>query len=258
MIKSNFHTHTTYCDGKNTAEEMVLQAISLGFDELGFSGHGYMTFDPSWCMTPEGTELYIKEVNALKEKYRDRIRIFTGTELDYYGEITVYPYDFTLGSVHYIKMGEEYLPVDSSAAAQKDAADRYFGGSLIAYAEKYFELVGDVAEKLHPSMVGHFDLVSKFNEGNCLYDSYDKRYVKAWKEAADRLCKVGIPFEINTGAMARGLRTMPYPAPEMIAFISQRGGRFVINSDCHYKEKLDWAFEETEKMFPSIEIINRK
>ena len=38
----NLHTHTTYCDGKNTAEEMVQKAIELGFRSLGFSGHAPM------------------------------------------------------------------------------------------------------------------------------------------------------------------------------------------------------------------------
>ena len=27
----NFHTHTTYCDGKETAEQMVQAAIAKGF-----------------------------------------------------------------------------------------------------------------------------------------------------------------------------------------------------------------------------------
>ena len=39
MLRANYHTHTVMCDGSNTAEEMVQQAISLGFEHLGFSGH---------------------------------------------------------------------------------------------------------------------------------------------------------------------------------------------------------------------------
>ena len=29
MIPANYHTHTLFCDGKNTPEEMVLEAIRL-------------------------------------------------------------------------------------------------------------------------------------------------------------------------------------------------------------------------------------
>ena len=50
-IKANLHTHTTWCDGKNTAEEMVRSAIESGFDVLGFSGHSYTSFDESYCMS---------------------------------------------------------------------------------------------------------------------------------------------------------------------------------------------------------------
>ena len=51
MKKINLHSHTTYCDGNNTAEEMVLAAIQSGFDVFGFSGHSYLDFDDSWCMS---------------------------------------------------------------------------------------------------------------------------------------------------------------------------------------------------------------
>ena len=76
MFNNNFHTHTKYCDGKNTPEEMVLSAIELGFDSLGFSGHAYTEFDLSYCMTPGETEKYISDIYALKKKYAGRIDIY--------------------------------------------------------------------------------------------------------------------------------------------------------------------------------------
>ena len=39
MIKSNLHTHTTFCDGKNTPEDVVKEAMERGFDIIGFSAH---------------------------------------------------------------------------------------------------------------------------------------------------------------------------------------------------------------------------
>ena len=36
MIKSNYHTHTNFCDGKSTAEEMVKSAIEKNLIFLGF------------------------------------------------------------------------------------------------------------------------------------------------------------------------------------------------------------------------------
>ena len=74
MIRSDFHMHTRFCDGKNTAEEMILSAIDKGLTIVGLSGHGYTAFDGHYCMTQENTMKYRDEVNALKEKYRGKIR----------------------------------------------------------------------------------------------------------------------------------------------------------------------------------------
>lgn len=57
-IPSNYHTHSTFCDGKDTPEEMVLEAIRLGCPEIGFSGHSYTDFDETYCMSIEGTKQY--------------------------------------------------------------------------------------------------------------------------------------------------------------------------------------------------------
>ena len=67
----NLHTHTCFCDGKDMPEDLVLKAIELGFDMIGFSGHSYTDFDISWHMTREKTELYKKEIAYLKDKYRN-------------------------------------------------------------------------------------------------------------------------------------------------------------------------------------------
>ena len=80
-MKQNLHTHPVYCDGNDTPEEMVQTAIAKKFDILGFSGHGHVDYD-DYAMSLEDTEKYIREVNALKEKYRDQIQIHLGTEVD--------------------------------------------------------------------------------------------------------------------------------------------------------------------------------
>lgn len=256
IFKSNFHTHTCYCDGKNTVDEMAQAAVELGFTSLGFSGHAYTDFDLSYCMKAKETADYITDVEAAKKKYAGTLNIYCGTELDYYSPLTDYKYDFTIGSVHYLKFGDEYPTVDSSAQCQLDAAKKYLGGDYMSYAEKYFETVADVADHLHPSFIGHFDLVSKFNENDCMFDSHNPRYVNAWKTAAERLCAHSIPFEINTGAIARGKRLTPYPSLEMAEFISEHGGFFIVTSDCHNKDFLTCAFDDVAKNYSRFEIID--
>ena len=64
---ANYHTHTSFCDGKNTPEQIVLYAIEKGFTSIGFSGHGYTPFDLRYCM--KDTAGYIEEISRLKDKY---------------------------------------------------------------------------------------------------------------------------------------------------------------------------------------------
>ena len=82
MFKSNCHTHTIYCDGKNTAREMVEAAIEKGFVSLGFSGHSPMKDKNDWTMSAEDVSRYAEEINSLKGEYADKIDILCGIELD--------------------------------------------------------------------------------------------------------------------------------------------------------------------------------
>ncbi|MBR2442481.1 MAG: PHP domain-containing protein, partial [Clostridia bacterium] len=99
MIVNNYHTHTIYCDGANTAEEMVIKAIELGSNELGFSGHSPLPFTNDYAIRLEKLAQYHEEINRLKAKYADKIKIYCGLELDYYGLDGGLEFDYIIGSV---------------------------------------------------------------------------------------------------------------------------------------------------------------
>jgi histidinol-phosphatase (PHP family) len=258
MELKNFHTHTTYCDGKNTAEEMILAAVNQGFTALGFSGHSHTSIDPSYCMTTADTRRYIDEIKALRKKYADKIRIYIGLEADLYTDETdLSEFDYTIGSVHYVEVGGVYIPVDESPAQhQTDYVNKYFGGSFISFSQAYYENVAKLGEKINPSFVGHFDLVTKFNENDCLFSTKDPRYIEAWQAAADELLKLNVPFEINTGAIARKCRVTPYPALEIAEYITERGGEFILSSDCHDADFLSCGFDECPERYSNCRIVD--
>lgn len=244
----DLHTHTIYCDGKNTPEEMVRAALKKGLTCFGFSGHGYAPYDTDACMTREGAAAYRAEVAALREKYAGRIRILCGVEQDYFSEEPTDPYDYVIGSVHYVKADGELCCVDNTPEIQRAAVEKHFGGDWYSYAEAYFATVADVVNKTHCQIIGHFDLVSKFNEKEHLFDERHPRYIAAWRAAADKLLPFGVPFEINTGAITRGWRTTAYPTADMIAYIKERGGRFVLSSDSHSDQTLCYGFEQYDNL----------
>lgn len=244
MTSRDLHVHTTFSDGKNTPEEVVLAAIKKGVKTLGFSDHSYTPFDTSYCMKEEQVSNYINEINALKEKYRDKIEILCGIEQDYFAGKPTHNFDYVIGSVHYIKLGEEYIDVDDTAEKLQNAAKKYFGDDIYSLVEEYYRLVGEVLEVTNANIIGHFDLITKFCEKESIFDQNNPRYVAAWQKAVDKLLKHNKPFEINTGAISRGYRTTPYPAPQIIDYIKQNGGRFILSSDSHKADTVMFGFSE--------------
>ncbi len=241
---TDLHVHTDYCDGDDAPEAIVLAAIEKHMECIGFSGHSYTFFDESYCMSKEKCIAYRNEINALKQKYSGQIKILCGIEQDMYSAESTDKYDFVIGSVHYIKLGEAYVPVDENEGITLDTVKKYFGGDFIAYAEKYFDTVKDVAEKTKCNIIGHFDIVTKFNEGNKMFDTGDKRYIAAWQNAVDTLLEYNRPFEINTGAVSRGYRTFPYPAEDIIKYIKAHGGKLLLSSDSHSRNTLCSHFDK--------------
>jgi len=248
---NNYHTHTRYCDGKDSPEELVLEAIRLGCEELGFSGHSYVPFDDC-CMTVEGTEAYKREIRALREKYAGRIKIFLGVEQDYYSPMPTEDYDYVIGSVHYVLKDGEYLPVDLSRESQIALVNEHYAGDYYAFIEDYYALVGDVYEKTGCDLVGHFDLITKFNEDGSLFDTAHPRYRAAAFKALDRLCEKPVLYEINTGAIARGYRTTPYPEPFLLGELQRRSMPLILSSDCHDRRFLLCGLCELNEVIPGI------
>ena len=243
----NYHTHTTYCDGKNTAEEMVQKAIELGLSELGFSGHSYTEFDLEPCMTREGTEEYKKEITHLKEKYKDKIKILLGIEYDYHSVGSLHGYDYILGSVHYILKDGEYLCIDYGRQKQIDAVNKYYNGDFYSYIEDYYKTVADLYNKLKCDIIGHFDLITKYNEDGKLFDTQHPRYIAAWKAAAQAIIKTPAVVEINTGGIARGSVSHAYPSNEIIDYFKENGKKMIFSSDCHNKDFLLCEYDTVKK-----------
>lgn len=240
MITSNYHTHSTYCDGKNTLEEMVLAAIEKGFTELGFSGHAPSSAYFSWEIKLDKLNKYKSEVNFLKKKYADKIKIFLGLEMDYFSPIELAEgCDYTLGSVHTIFKDGKYLEIDNSKQIQIDDVNKYYNGDFYAYVEDYYALVADIVAQTKCDIIGHFDLVTKFNELGDLFDIKHPRYENAMQSALEALIKTRVPFEINTGAISRGYRTSSYPEQSILDRIGNAGIPFVINSDTHNVNTID-------------------
>ena len=137
MLRSNCHTHTVFCDGKNTPEEMVLAAIDKGFSCLGFSFHSPMKDNAFWTIRPEKIPEYTAEIRRLQTQYADRIEILSGIELDSnYTLVDPNDYDYVITSVHQLTDGTAFCDVDDTADKLQTCCKDWFGGDWLQLAEK--------------------------------------------------------------------------------------------------------------------------
>ncbi len=246
---SNFHTHTSFCDGRNTPEEVVKSAIDKGFNAIGFSGHGYTDFDISYCV--KETRDYIETINGLKEKYKDNIEIYVGAEEDCACYVNRAEYDYIIGSSHYFNINGEYYPVDLNCEEVLKCLD-ILDGDIISLAENYYKSFVEYILKRKPDIVGHFDLITKFDEGQTPIFLNNPQYNKLAEKYILEALKSECVFEVNTGAISRGYRTYPYPSENLLYVIKNNGGKVIITSDSHSLDTLDYYFDETKNILQDI------
>ncbi len=246
---SNFHTHTVFCDGENTPEEIVLYALDRGFRSIGFSGHGNTPFDLRYCM--QDTAGYIEAVKELKEKYKNKIQIYLGVEEDVFAPVNREDFDYIIGSSHYFHINERFYPIDSSCDYFK-ACLEVFHDDVLALAETYYRTLCDYISKRKPDVVGHFDLITKYDETDVQRFLNNEQYLKLAQKYMSEAVKNDVIFEINTGAVARGYRTFPYPCAELLHVIKKQGGKVMLASDSHSTKTLDYYFEEAKNILRDV------
>ena len=169
MKKYDLHIHSEYSDGLNSIEDIIVSAIEKGFDIVGISDHSYTEFDESYCIKKEDVQNYYNEIERLKNKYSDKIKVYSGIEQDFYSDESDVQFDYKIGSVHYLKVNGCYLPVDESKEILLSDVDKHFGSDIYAYLECYFETVSKVIDKTNADIIGHIDLINKFAPRNIIF-----------------------------------------------------------------------------------------
>lgn len=246
MILSNLHTHSKFCDGKDTPRELVERAIELGFSSLGFSSHA--CYVSSGVCPVERFIKYRKEISALKEEYKDKIEIYCAIEEEIHTPFDRTKYDYIIGSQHFVKKSGKYYAIDLGYDRLIKLISR-FKGNKIAFAEKYYSDFLNYIFNRKPDIIGHFDLLTMYDEKYEPLFLGDKEYIALSTKAIEKASMSGAIFEVNTGAMCKGYRTSFYPAPYLLETLKKNEAKILLSSDCHDKNFLDGEFKK------SIEII---
>ena len=251
MLRCDLHVHTDRDHGRHSAADMAAQAVRQGLQPLGLVGHAAMQFPCDYAMTPPNEAAFFAETAQLKKALEGQLSLFCGIELDYYSLPAAYPYDYRLGSVHYVRRCGHIISVDSDPRELEQAVARHFGGDWLELCRLYYETVADLGPALRPDIVAHFDLITKFNEDDRLFSTEDARYRRLALDAVDALLPLDPIFEINTGAISRGYRTAPYPAPFILRRIREGGGRICLSSDAHDTAHLLHGFDAAAQLAKS-------
>lgn len=239
----DLHVHTNFCDGKAEPETMVLSAIDKGIKVLGIVTHAYVEFDNSYTIQPDEVELFLRTISELGKKYEGKIKVLAGVEADPASCMSYEGFSYVLGSSHYFCKDGKYASVDASPDVFVQSVNELFSGDAILATENYYEQVKRIVD-IAPDLIGHFDLVTKFNEKLHAFDERDPRYERAWKSAANELLKLKVPFEINTGGRSRGWKSVNYPADPILKYLEANGAEFVLSSDAHRPEQIAGHFDE--------------
>ncbi len=195
-------------------------------------------------MSLETTREYKKEIKRLKEKYNGQIEIYYGLEFDQYSDDDKKGYDYIIGANHYLKLGNEFVGFDRNAQTVKEIINNYFDGDGIKFAKEYYSQLAELPKYGKFDIVGHFDLITKNNETQSLFDESDDRYKKYAIDCLYALKEKISVFEVNTGAMSRGYRTSPYPNPFILREMVKAKVSFVLGSDCHDNEFLAYGYDK--------------
>ena len=248
MIRQNLHTHTVFDDGTATPMAMAQAALDAGLESLGFSAHSTLPYRDNCEIKPGQMPAYLVAVREAKEAFRGRLSVYNGLEWDSTCVLPDIEFDYIIGSIHHIVKDGQYLSIDFKPQVTRDILDIHFRGDKTAMLEAYFAQYEPVAQTPRVDIVGHFDLISKFDQVAHLFDGGDASYRDCAMAAMEKLLAADKIFEVNTGAMSRGYRTAPYPAIPLLKAFREMGFGAVITSDCHDGRYLDHYFAESAEL----------
>ena len=243
---SNYHTHSTYCDGKASPREMVEFAVAHGFKALGFSGHSPLPFENTLSITDY--EGYCREVQALKEEYADRIGIHLGLEIDYVpGLLEDFSpliekghLEYTIGSVHLIPASgvvpysaDDLWFIDGPRWERYDEGlNRLFGGDIRAGVRAYFHQQNDMILRNRPTIVGHPDKIAMHNRGRYFTED-EPWYEELALETLSLIHECGLICEVNTRGIYKGRHPDYYPSRRLIRQMKQWNIPLIVSTDAH-------------------------
>jgi histidinol-phosphatase (PHP family) len=238
-LPADYHMHTPLCHhASGLPTEYAARAVALGLTEIGFSDHSPMRRDnfDEWRMNTDKLAEYVESVRKAQQDF-PQLRVKLALEVDYLpGQeewirelAAMYPWDYLIGSVHYVS---ESWAIDSPhQLAEWKRHDPYEVWSM------YFDWLTRAADSGLFEIIGHADLPKKFG----IYPNRDcaPLFNRFLQTAAQK--KVAI--ELNTAGLRKDCKEI-YPSPQILQMARKKGVAITFGSDAHAPGEVGMNFTE--------------
>jgi len=262
-ITWSFHTHSVYCDGEGTLDQVVESALGAGLTELGFSSHAPLPFRTGWTMEPDRLEAYRRDVRRLQAKYADRIALFLGAELDYMREpwiaefqrshILKLDFDYFVGSVHFLGQADPPQSFDGTEAEFRNILKSSYSGDMRVMSEDYYRRLVRVPLMPGVKVLAHLDLIRRWNAHKAYFDESAAWYREQVEEALQALAGSGVLVELNTAGWRKGLGEQ-YPSTWILGRCRDLDIPITVSADAHSPGQLTWQYDRALTLLDSLGI----
>lgn len=240
----DYHFHTEFSGDSHTPiREYIDQAVRLGMKSICVTDHHDYDVDSAIDFTLDADH-YIESMASLKEEFKNRIELRIGIELglqphlkEYFeGLLNSHPFDFVIGSTHFINRKDPAYPVFFEGRDEEKAYHEYFQATLdnVKNLDTY-----DVA--------GHIDYIVRYGPNKNNFYSYEK-YQDILDDILGTIIEHGKGIECNTAGLRKGLGQL-HPCVPVLKRFRELGGEIItIGSDAHISEDLGADFQTARKL----------
>ena len=253
----NYHTHSNYCDGKASLQEILMHAESMNLVSLGFSSHAPLPFECKWSMKKEKLDEYLLGIRSLK-KSKNHLQVYAGLEVDYIPDV-IGPndysgvLDYTIGSIHFVdNYGRTRWEIDGVHHLFLEGLEKIFNNNIQNAISRYFELTREMIANSCPTIIGHLDKIKMQNIDQKLFKETDSWYQHEVKKMIDAIAKSDSIVEVNTRGIYQKKSSTTYPSPWILEILSKRKIPVTISSDAHHPDDLVNHFEDTAHLLKEI------
>jgi len=238
----DLHNHTTLCNhAEGEIFEYIEKAIECGTEQFGFSDHAPMDFDPKHRMSFDDMQKYESDILKAREKYKDKIEILLGYEVDYLKghmdeRIFKADVDYLIGSVHFI---------DGWGFDNPEFIGRYKHEDIDEIWQKYFNAIEEMAKSNLFDIVGHLDLIKVFKF------MPNKDINKIAKNALAAIKKADMVLEINVAGFRKPVGEA-YPSISLLKQAFELDIPITFGSDAHKPEQVGLFYDEIIKMVKRV------